>query len=81
MPFISVSAADLESTPIVDAFVQTGLTASKGEARRLIAQNGAKMNDAAIADATAKFTAADVKNGVIKLSAGKKKHALVKVDG
>lgn len=81
LPFISVSAADLENTLIVDAFVQAGLTASKGEARRLIAQNGAKMNDAAIADATAKFTAADVKNGVIKLSAGKKKHALVKVDG
>ena len=81
LPFISVSAADLENTLIVDAFVQAGLTASKGEARRLIAQNGAKMNDAAVTDATAKFTAADVKNGVIKLSAGKKKHALVKVDG
>ncbi|MBP2294199.1 tyrosine--tRNA ligase [Azospirillum rugosum] len=81
LPSIDVARAELEAgLPVVDLLVSTGLAASKGEARRLIKGAGAKMNDAAIADEAAKATTADLNaDGVIKLSAGKKRHALVRV--
>ena len=80
LPTVDVPRGDLEAgLPVVDLLVSSGLAASKGEARRLIKGAGAKMNDAAIADEAAKATAADLNgDGVIKLSAGKKRHALVK---
>ncbi len=81
LPSIEVARADLEAgLPVVDLLVSAGLAASKGEARRLIKGGGAKLNDGPIADETAKATAADLNaDGVVKLSAGKKRHALVKV--
>ena len=81
LPSIEVSRADLEAgLPVVDLLVSAGLAASKGEARRLIKGGGAKLNDGPIADETAKATAADLNaDGVVKLSAGKKRHALVKL--
>ncbi|BAI73022.1 tyrosyl-tRNA synthetase [Azospirillum sp. B510] len=83
LPSIEVARADLEAgLPVVDLLVSAGLAASKGEARRLIKGGGAKLNDGPIADETAKATAADLNaDGVVKLSAGKKRHALVKVGG
>ncbi|MDQ2104248.1 tyrosine--tRNA ligase [Azospirillum isscasi] len=80
LPTIDLPRAELEAgVAVVDLLVSAGLAASKGEARRLIKGAGAKMNDAAIPDETAKATAADLNaDGVIKLSAGKKRHALVK---
>lgn len=80
LPSIDVPRAELEAgVAVVDLLVSAGLAASKGEARRLIKGAGAKMNDAAIPDEAAKATAADLNaDGVIKLSAGKKRHALVK---
>ncbi|PWC75773.1 tyrosine--tRNA ligase [Azospirillum sp. TSH64] len=81
LPSIEVARADLEAgLPVVDLLVSAGLAASKGEARRLIKGGGAKLNDGPIADETVKATAADLNaDGVVKLSAGKKRHALVKV--
>jgi len=81
LPSIEVARADLEAgLPVVDLLVSAGLAASKGEARRLIKGGGAKLNDGPIADETAKATVADLNaDGVVKLSAGKKRHALVKV--
>jgi tyrosyl-tRNA synthetase len=56
-----------------------GLTASTGEARRLIQSGGLRMNDLAVADVKATVSLADVTaEGVIKLSAGRKKHALAR---
>ncbi|QCO00947.1 tyrosine--tRNA ligase [Azospirillum argentinense] len=80
LPTIDVPRAELEAgVSVVDLLVSAGLAASKGEARRLIKGAGAKMNDAAIPDEAAKATATDLNaDGVIKLSAGKKRHALVK---
>jgi len=81
LPSIEVARADLEAgLPVVDLLVSAGLAASKGEARRLIKGGGAKLNDGPIAEETVKVTAADLNgDGVVKLSAGKKRHALVKV--
>jgi tyrosyl-tRNA synthetase len=64
--------------PFIDLAVQAGLAASKGEARRLIAQNGLRLNDVVITDAAATVTAADLTDGAAKLSAGRKRHVLVR---
>ena len=59
---------------------RAGLAASNGEARRLIRQGGGRINDRAVGDETRTVTLDDVSaEGVIKLSAGKKRHALVRV--
>ena len=63
----------------IDLAVQAGLAASKGEARRLIAQNGLRLNDAAVTDATLTVTMDDLRDGAAKLSAGRKRHVLVRV--
>lgn len=80
LPVATAARGDLETgAPIVDLFVRTGLTGSKGEARRLIQGGGARMNDAKIGDVAATATLADVTaDGYIKLSKGKKQHALVR---
>ena len=60
--------------PIVDALVALGLVASKGEARRLIAGGGARIDGEKVSDDTAL-----VMPGVepVKVSAGKKLHGLI----
>jgi tyrosyl-tRNA synthetase len=63
---------------VVDLLVEAKLVASKGEARRLIQQNGVRLNDAPVADVAAQVTAADLRDGAAKLSLGKKKHLLVR---
>ncbi|MFD1627258.1 tyrosine--tRNA ligase [Azospirillum griseum] len=80
LPTVEIARSDLDAgVAVVDLLVSAGLAASKGEARRLIKGNGIKLNDAAVTDDTAKATAADLNaDGALKLSAGKKRHALVK---
>ena len=63
---------------IVDLLAEAKLVASKGEARRLIQQNGVRLNDAPVADVAAQVTDADLRDGAAKLSLGKKKHLLVR---
>ena len=75
----SINMASVEGFSILDAFVQIGFVGSKGEARRLIKQAGLKLNDKVIADENYKLSSADVLNGQVKLSQGKKKHGLIKV--
>jgi len=63
---------------VVEAFVSAGLAASNGEAKRLIKGGGARVNDHPVTDDTQKLSPADLKDGAIKLSSGKKRHALIK---
>jgi tyrosyl-tRNA synthetase len=57
----------------------SGLTSSAGEARRLMAGGGLKVNDVPISDGNAKVNLEDVtEEGFIKLSIGKKKHMLIR---
>lgn len=63
---------------VLDAFLKIGFVESKGEARRLIKQAGLKINDKPVSDDNYLITKADMVNGQIKLSQGKKKHGLVK---
>lgn len=68
----------VDQMSILDAFVELGFVETKGEARRLIKQNGLKLNDENITDETYKLSQKDMLDGKIKLSQGKKKHGLVK---
>jgi len=63
---------------IVDILVAAKFCASKGEARRLIAQGGVRLNDAPVTDPAATITPADLRDDAGKLSLGKKKHLLVR---
>lgn len=78
LPTLTVSAADLADggISIVQLITRSGLAGSGKEAKRLISENGARMNDAPLGDAGLMITAADLAEP-IKLSAGKKRHALV----
>lgn len=80
LPVVTIEAGRLEGgVPILDLFVESGLVASKGEARRLIKGGGAKQNDQPVADSYTSTISDLTDEGFIKLSAGKKRHVLVKV--
>jgi tyrosyl-tRNA synthetase len=67
---------------ILNLAVAAGLAASNSEARKLISNNGLRLNDVAVSDPRLTVDA-DCLNaeGVLKLSSGKKKHVLVRPDG
>lgn len=81
LPCITIDGARLSGgVSVLDLFVEAGLAASKGEVKRLIAGGGAKLNDNKIENDAANASSADLTGGgYIKLSAGKKKHALVRI--
>ena len=81
LPSVSVSAVELEEgIPAFLLFTQSGLTQSNGEARRLIKGGGARLNDLRIEDENRQLKPEDLSaEGVAKLSAGRKKHALVRL--
>jgi len=80
LPEIPASTAALESgIPLIDLMLDAGLAASKGEARRLVRGGGARINDEQVKDEARVVSGADLgPEGVVKLSAGKKRHALVR---
>ncbi len=57
---------------VTDMLVSTGILPSKGEARRLMQQNGLSINDAKITDVNAKITDEDFKDGFMVVKKGKK---------
>jgi tyrosyl-tRNA synthetase len=63
---------------LINALAGT-LVGSIGDARRQIRQGAVRVNDAPIRDELHKLTPADLRDGAIKLSVGKKRHALVNV--
>jgi len=78
LPTVNVPTATLEAGyNVVDLFIEAGLGASKGEVRRLIKQGGAKVNGVKVEGEDTTVSAADLDGAHVKLSAGKKRHALV----
>ncbi len=71
LPAVTVEAG---SIVIIDALLQLGFAKSKGEARRLVAGGGAKVNGQRIDDDTLMISVADEP---IRVSAGKKNHGLL----
>ena len=79
LPTLTLSAAELgDGMSIVQIIVQAGLAKSGKEAKRLIAENGARLNDEPLTDAGLMVTRNQLTTP-IKLSAGKKRHSLVKL--
>jgi tyrosyl-tRNA synthetase len=80
LPTIDVPRSELEvGIAAFEMLRRAGLANSNGEARRLIKSGGGRLNDATIDNETRLVTIADINaDGIIKLSAGKKRHALVR---
>ena len=82
LPTILIDTKQLEKGIwIIEALKQAEFIKSNGEGRRLINNGGAKLNDIAVVDPDRKILISDVNpDGVIKLSSGKKRHALLKAN-
>ncbi len=79
LPTLTLTADDLgDGMSIVQLIVKSGLAKSGKEAKRLIAENGARLNDAPLTDTGLMIDAAALTQP-LKLSAGKKRHALVQL--
>ena len=80
LPSHTVGAEQLaRGLPVFRLLAESGLAASLGEARRLIRSGGARVNDVVVPDEAGIVTPADLRDGVLKLSAGRKQHRLVKL--
>ena len=77
LPQETVSGAEADGMGMIAALVRVGFAKSNGEARRLIRGGGARLNDVAISDEDHLLTSADFSDGRAKISAGKKRHALL----
>lgn len=77
LPTVMLSAEDVgDGISVAQLIVKAGLVKSGKEAKRLIAEKGARLNDAPLSEAGQMIYANALKSP-IKLSAGKKRHALV----
>jgi len=80
LPSIDLPVSEIQhGILLVDLLCRVGLATSKGEARRLIQGNGARVNDAPVREESYLVTHDKVQDGCVKLSAGKKRHALLRV--
>ncbi|NWG91880.1 MAG: tyrosine--tRNA ligase [Parvularculaceae bacterium] len=78
LPTLTIAESELAAgAPLLDAFLEAGLIESKGEGRRHIKAGALKVNDIPLSEEKP-LTRADIRAGAIKLSIGKKKHALVR---
>ncbi len=74
IPTVSVSKDDLEKgMGVLELYTRSGLTASNGDARRLVTQGGAEINGKKITDPKAMITLSDLEDGELLLKAGKKR--------
>jgi tyrosyl-tRNA synthetase len=81
LPTLELTAEEVgDGISVAQLIVRSGLAKTGKEAKRLIADNGARIDDAPLTDAGLMLDAAALASPV-KLSAGKKRHALVKLAG
>ncbi|MBN9304412.1 MAG: tyrosine--tRNA ligase [Devosia sp. 67-54] len=80
LPTADVPRAELKAgLGILAALVRAGLAASNGDARRAIQGGAIRLNDQPVGDDKLTLTEADLlPEGVLKLSSGKKRHALLR---
>ena len=79
LPTVDIASGDLyQGLRVVDAAVMAGFVSSKGEASRLIRGGGLKVNDTTVYDERLLLTPEHRIEGVIKLSAGRKRHVLLR---
>ncbi|MDP2621496.1 MAG: tyrosine--tRNA ligase [Hyphomicrobiales bacterium] len=80
LPSVEISRNELRGGyGLLRALVSANLAKSNGEARRAVEGGGVRVNDIAVSDARMTLTPeALTREGVIKLSVGKKRHALLR---
>ena len=79
LPTVKVSAEEIgNAISVVQLLVKSGLVNTGKEAKRLIAENGAKINDTPLTDAGLVLQVKDF-DSPVKLSKGKKKHVLLQL--
>ena len=81
LPVIKIKKSDISNgINILDLVLLTKLGGSKGEVRRMIKNNGLKINNETISDETKIFHQDNFgKDNSIKVSHGKKQHVIVKI--
>ena len=80
LPTIEVAQSELDAgIGLLTLLVKAGFASSNGEARRHIKGGAVKLNDSPVSDETLSVTSAQLsEDGTIKLSMGKKRHALIR---
>ncbi len=79
LPTVTLSADEAaQGQSIVQLFVRSGLAKSGKDAKRLIAEGGARLNDALVSDPGLVLQMSDLSEPV-KLTAGRKRHAMITV--
>jgi len=81
LPTVTLVPGDIPDggISVLQLLVRAGLAGSGKDARRLIAEGGARLDDVALTDAGLHLDAGALA-GTLKLSAGRKRHALVKLE-
>ncbi|PHS27755.1 MAG: tyrosine--tRNA ligase [Robiginitomaculum sp.] len=79
LPKVQLSAEEMrDGVSLIALFKRAGLVVSRGEAKRHIKAGALKLNDQAVTDMQASISAGDFSGqDSLKLSVGKKKHALL----
>jgi tyrosyl-tRNA synthetase len=78
LPGIDVAEAELDAgVPIATLLQLAGLASSRSEGRRLILGGGARLNGEPVTDENAVATTDDLRDGLLTLAAGRKRHAVV----
>jgi len=80
IPFIEIPRQELDAgIQVLDLFSRTALCSSRSEARRLVVQGGAYINDSKITDIELEVDSGWIENGMITLRAGKKRYFQIRV--
>ncbi len=77
---VSINTKSAEALSVITALTMVGFAKSNGDARRLIRGGGARVNDNPIRDENTIISHGDFNFGKVKISAGKKRHALIIID-
>jgi tyrosyl-tRNA synthetase len=79
LPAFDIAASELSAgMPVLALLTGAGFAESNGEAKRLVKGGGVRVNGEVVADPQAVITTGDLVDGAIKISAGKKRHALAR---
>ncbi len=80
LPTLQISKAEINTMPLINAFISVGLAASKGEVRRLIRGGGARLNNVAVNSEDQMLCANDFDaDGRAQIAAGKKRRAILQL--
>ena len=77
---VSITTESAAELSVIAALTMVGFAKSNGDARRLIRGGGARVNDSSISDENTVISQADFNFGKVKISAGKKRHAVIIIE-